>query len=54
MTDIATTFRDQAFDLDLAAGSLATDDGLVTTVLLSLFADARAREDDHIPAFPRQ
>ncbi|EQB31960.1 phage GP46 family protein [Sphingobium ummariense] len=48
MTDIALHFRPGAWGADLAieGGDLATDDGLRTAVIMSLFTDARAREDD--------
>jgi phage gp46-like protein len=48
MTDLKTTFIDMNHRADLAldAFELATDDGLDTAVLLSLFTDARARDDD--------
>lgn len=51
MTDLATIFIDMnnRADLALDAYELATDDGLDTAVLLSLFTDARARDDDVLP-----
>lgn len=51
MTDLATIFIDMSKRADLAldAFELATDDGLDTAVLLSLFTDARARDDDVLP-----
>jgi len=51
MTDIALR-RDAltgAIDLALQDGGLATDDGLMTAILISLFTDARARADDVLP-----
>jgi phage gp46-like protein len=51
MTDIALAWDSDAFaaDLLLSAGALATDDGLRTAVIISLFSDARARDDDPLP-----
>lgn len=51
MTDIALQFLPGAWSADLAivAGDLAKDDGLRTAVLISLFTDARARDDDALP-----
>lgn len=48
MTDLALRFDPAAWsaDLVLADGALATDDGLRTAVIISLFTDARARADD--------
>ena len=53
MTDIALRQIDLpvlAFDLALAGPDLATDGGLATAVIVSLFTDARARADDELPA----
>ena len=51
MTDIALRFDQARWSADLAieGGGLATDDGLVTAIMISLFTDARAREDDPLP-----
>lgn len=51
MTDLALNWIDAAFGADLAldAGSLVTDDGLRTAVIISLFTDARAAIDDPLP-----
>lgn len=51
MTDIALHFAPGAWSADLAIvdGDLATDDGLRTAAILSLFTDARARDDDPLP-----
>lgn len=51
MTDIALLWDNDAFgaDLALAEGDLATDDGLRTAFIISLFTDARARGDDPLP-----
>ncbi|HEX7821034.1 MAG TPA: phage GP46 family protein [Sphingobium sp.] len=51
MTDIALLWDNEAFGADLAltGGDLATDDGLRTAFLISLFTDARARADDVLP-----
>lgn len=50
MTDLALRFDADAWsaDLTLVDGALATDDGLTTAVIISLFTDARARPDDPI------
>lgn len=37
------------FDLDLEDGDLATDEGLQTAVILSLFTDRRAEDEDALP-----
>ena len=51
MTDIALIWSNDSFggDLALVNGRLATDDGLRTAILISLFTDARARPDDRLP-----
>ena len=51
MTDLALHFAPGAWsaDLSILGGDLATDDGLRTAVIISLFTDARARADDPLP-----
>ena len=51
MTDLRTVFisLDSGADLALADFALDTDDGLETAVILSLFTDARAGDDDTLP-----
>lgn len=51
MTDIATIYSDAALrgDLSLDGADLASDEGLETAVLHSIFTDARARDDDELP-----
>ena len=51
MTDLRTVFidMDQGADLALEQFALATDDTLETAVILSLFSDARALDDDTLP-----
>ncbi len=51
MTDLRTVFLDLDHGIDLALDNalLAADDGLETAVILSLFSDARAKEDDALP-----
>lgn len=51
MTDIALLWSNDSFSGDLAldSGRLATDDGLRTAMLISLFTDARAGDDDRLP-----
>ena len=47
--DITLDWLDQALDVALIDGDLATDDGLRTSVALSLLCDRRAEADDIIP-----
>lgn len=49
--DIALVYdpRATAFDLALAGGDLATDAGLQTATILSLFTDRRALPEDELP-----
>lgn len=51
MTDIALVWNADAFaaDLLLAGGQLATDAGMRTAILISLFSDARAADDEELP-----
>lgn len=51
MADIATRYIDftHGADYALATGALATDDGLETAVVVSLFSDRRAAPDDPLP-----
>lgn len=51
MTDIALAWDNALFAADLAieGGRLVTDDGLRTAILISLFTDARANDDDPLP-----
>ena len=51
MTDLALAFdtADIRADLLLADGALATDGGLRSAILISLFTDARAADDDVLP-----
>lgn len=52
MTDIALIWDDASFsaDIGLANGDLVTDDGLRTSIYISLFTDAPAKADDVVPA----
>ena len=52
MTDVALFWDNRlgVADLALAGADLASDDGLRTAILVSLFSDARARDDDPLPA----
>lgn len=52
MTDLALRWDNAVFGADLAldGAGLATDDGLKTAIIISLFTDARARDDDILPA----
>jgi phage gp46-like protein len=47
--DIAVAYRTFSGDLDIAGGDLVSDGSLTTAVVLSLFLDARAKDDDEIP-----
>lgn len=49
MTDLEFRLDENGSDLQLEAGDLKTEGGLVTAVLVSLWSDARARDDDQIP-----
>lgn len=49
MTDLAFRFEPPGADFELEGGDLALDEGLVSPVLVSLFSDGLAREDDPIP-----
>jgi phage gp46-like protein len=51
MTDIALVFDPATLtaDMALAGNDLATDDGVMTAVVVSLFSDARAEPGDAIP-----
>jgi phage gp46-like protein len=55
VTDLAiryagVTVSELGFDLALDGAGLATDDGLMTAIIVSLFSDARAKADDVLPA----
>ena len=52
MTDLAIRWRPELMGGDLALDGvgLATDDGLRTAIIISLFTDARAEPDDPLPA----
>ena len=47
--DIAVAYRTFSGDLGVAGGDLIREDTLRTAVVLSLFLDARAKDDDEIP-----
>lgn len=51
MSDLRTVFIDLEHGIDFAMAQfdLAMDDGLETAVILSLFTDARANDDDALP-----
>lgn len=51
MTDLALVWDADAMaaDLLLGSGRLATDDGMRTAILISLFTDARAADDETLP-----
>lgn len=51
MTDLALSWNADAAvaDLLLTGGQLATDDGMRTAILISLFTDARADDDAALP-----
>ena len=48
MTDILLDWQAFGPDIKIENGDLATDDGLVTAVMVSLFTDARADDDVEI------
>jgi phage gp46-like protein len=48
--DVRLVWADGVMDLVVASDDLATDAGLRTAVLLSLFTDRRAEDDDALPA----
>ena len=49
MSDLALVWQDLSADCAISGADLLRDDGLQTAVILSLFLDRRAREDDVIP-----
>lgn len=54
MSDIALIWSGQAADFELDSNDLEGDDGLETAVLLSLFTDRRAEDDDVLPGDPSE
>lgn len=56
MGDIAFFIGNEPPDVDIQilAGDVAPEEGLDTAVWLSIFTDARARDDDELPADPGQ
>lgn len=50
MSDIRTVFEDHAGDWLVSGSSLAVDDGLETAIVISLFTDRRANDDDVLPS----
>lgn len=44
-----TDYQEADLDYDLNAGDLSTDKGLETAVIISLFTDQRAKDDDTLP-----
>lgn len=50
MADIKTSFVDFAGDWTVLSPGLSSDDGLETAVVISLFTDRRASDDDTLPA----
>jgi len=49
LQDISAPGEPARFDIAFAGADLATDDGLQTAVILSLFCDRRAEADDVLP-----
>lgn len=45
MSDYGLFIKDELIDMSLLPGDIAGDDGLETSVLISLFSDARATQD---------
>ncbi|MEM7308912.1 MAG: phage GP46 family protein [Planctomycetota bacterium] len=50
MTDLQLQLTDEGADLVLERGDVVLDHGLLTPVLVSLFSDARARDEDELAA----
>ncbi|WP_439861636.1 phage GP46 family protein [Pseudomonas sp. MBLB4136] len=53
MSDIALIWDGHGCDLALDGNDLQLDDGLQTSILISLFSDRRARADDQLPGEDR-
>lgn len=49
MIDVALVPTGETLDVILEAGDLRSEEGLTTAVLISLFSDALAREEDPLP-----
>jgi phage gp46-like protein len=49
MADFLTVWKGYSGDWQLIGPGLAEDDGLITSVIISLFTDRRAEEDDALP-----
>lgn len=49
MTDVALRYANQRFDIAYGLGDLASDEGLETAVLLSLFTDRRVLDEELAP-----
>jgi len=49
LADVALTWSDGEMDCSIVSDDLASDTGLHTAVLLSLFTDRRAEDDDALP-----
>jgi phage gp46-like protein len=49
MSDLALIWDVHAADASVEANDLATDEGLETALILSLFTDRRANDDDELP-----
>lgn len=49
MTDVAIQWQIVSGDIALSGANLATDEGLQTAVIVSLFTDRRAEVDDVVP-----
>lgn len=47
--DIALNFNNEHFDIAIGGDDLVSEEGLRSAVMISLFTDARARDDDEIP-----
>lgn len=50
MSDVGIIWKDIGGDIQLNGYDLAADDGLTTAVIISLFTDRRAEDDDPLPA----
>ncbi len=49
MADVKLFWKEWGGDCAIQGGDLAAEDGLTTAVVLSLFLDARAQDDDTLP-----
>jgi phage gp46-like protein len=48
LSDIALVYKNNSFDIEIVDDDLLADDGLETAVSVSVFTDARAKENDDL------